>query len=243
LLKEVYHNHGALGRYQHLSSLVQGLGVRVDRRWWGKAGNIGQGYRLGQGVLLDRGVQAYIDGSLGLRHSYSVSPEHSVNGAGDAIGLVIPFDIVPHRIALDQGGMYPVDPRTATLHSHGASTPQDEDGSLGQPRIIDGIGCIEQTYNIVHNGGHGPPGRQPVASSQRDGNVLVVAEDHLGVGVASIVDQGIMKATEGCTRVQRYILDVQSPEQIYDDVRAILGLGDIWDGYDSVHGLPPSEAK
>jgi hypothetical protein len=52
-----------------------------------------------------------------------------------------------------------------------------------------------------------------------------------------------MKATEGGTRVQRYIFNAQSAEQIYDDVRAILGLGDSWDGYDSVHGLPPSEAK
>ena len=80
-----------------------------------------------------------------------------------------------------------------------------------------------QTDHVVDNRRHDFAGGLGVAMRHRYGDLLVAAEDHLGIGRAAafVIDQGVVDAAKARTGVERDIFDAKNFEQIDDQVGTV----------------------
>ena len=119
--------------------------------------------------------------------------------------------------------MHPVDPGAAVSRIHWPGAAQDDDRQPVSPGVINRHRRMLQTDDIMHRGGHRPACGARVAVSQRHGDLFMIAENDLRRMIAAIVDQRIVQAAEGRSRIDRDILDLEGFDRIDDDIRAPLG--------------------
>jgi len=72
----------------------------------------------------------------------------------------------------------------------------------------------------VDGGGHRPPGRLGVPVRDRYGDLLVGAEDDLGLALAIVHERVVKPAVRG-SRIQSDVLDSERLKQIDDDVGSV----------------------
>ncbi len=65
-----------------------------------------------------------------------------------------------------------------------------------------------QTDHVVHDGDHRFVFRLGVAMGDGDRDFFVMAEDHFGLVIAAIVDDGIVNAAESRAGIERGVFDV-----------------------------------
>src|SRR5206468_1530805 len=129
---------------------------------------------------------------------------------------------VAHRVPLDLRGVDPVDRRPAAGSVHRPGAAHDDHRHAVELRIVDAHRRMEQADDVVHDRAHRLARVLRVAVRERHGDLLVGAEDDLGLALA-VVHERVVEATVRRPRIQRDVLDAESLEQIDDDVRAETG--------------------
>ena len=85
---------------------------------------------------------------------------------------------------------------------------------------------MEQPYNVEDEGGRRSAGSATVAISDRNGYLLMIAEDELRAFVAQVIDYGFMDVAKSGPGVHRNVFNAQLPQGFCDDVRSPLRLTD-----------------
>ena len=221
--EEVCEHDGVLGRHERARHPLQRRGVGLHSRGRGVARHVRHLERLRELLLLDVGVEANVDGALGLGDDQVVGADERLDGGLDAGGLVVPLHEVADRFALHVGGVNPVDPRTAVVGVERARRAEHQHAGAPHPRVEHRHRRVQQPDDVVHKGGHGLARRTPVPLRDGDRDLLVVAEDELRPRVAHVVDHGVMDASEGGAGVHGNVLDAKGANRVHDDVGAVLG--------------------
>ena len=223
----VAHRHvrGVLGEQQRIFRLHQhlrGLGdhrlLRRDARRHLDRGRGRDRHVVYKRAFLQRRVVAHVDGALGLAHHDGVGAREGVRHAVDAAGLVVPLGEVPHRVALGEGRVDPVDERAPVLLVHGAGGADDEDRAAVDVGVVDAHGRMQQPHHVVHDGDHGLARRLGVAVGDLHRDLLVVAQQHLGI-VLAVVHHGVVETPVAGPRIEGDVGDVVELHEVDDDVR------------------------
>src|SRR5262245_44070108 len=134
--------------------------------------------------------------------------------------------------------MYPVDARAASFGIHRSGTAEHQHRHAVDVGVEYRHAGVLQTNHVVADGDHRFVFRFSVTVSDSNGNLFVMAEDHFGLVIATIIYDGIMNAAERCAGIECGVLDIMGFHQIDDDVRAVLRLFLLYSGHLS---RPPSK--
>ncbi len=176
-------------------------------------------------VFLELGVVAQVHRALRLGHRNPIAARERGGNAVDGRWLIVPLGVVAYGVALDVGGVDPVDPRAAFGLVHRARCAQNQDRRAVDVRVVDGHARVQQADHVVDDGRHGPLARLGEPVGHADGDLLVLAQDHLGHDVATVVDERIVQPAIAGARIQRRVRNLELLEQIDHDVRAIPPIG------------------
>jgi hypothetical protein len=173
----------------------------------------------GERLLLQPGVVTHVDRALRLGHHRPVSAGEGIRHALDAAGLVIPFDVMADLLALDVGGVDPVDEGAAPALVHRAGGADDEDRGAIHIGVVDAHGRMQQSDHVVHDGDHRAAGRLGVAMGDLHGDLLMLAQQHRRA-VAAVIDERVVQAAKARPGIER---DIGKPE-LLDQVDDHIGL-------------------
>ena len=215
-------HHGPRRVGEECGGLVEGGGVRRRRRGRTEERDVGHGERLGHALLLDVGVEADVDGALGVGHGRPHRAEEGFGGSLDAGGLVVVLHVVADGESLHEGGVDPVG-GAAVVGVLRASASEVEDGGAVAPRVEDGHRGVLESDDVVESGGHGLAGDAEVAVGDGDGDLLVGAEHHLGAAVAE-VHEGVVEPAVAGAGVEGDVLHAERAEGLDHVVGAVHGL-------------------
>ena len=221
--KGFYYDHRIARLRESAGRVLDSARVGVGGRRRLEAGDVGHGDRTLERVFLKIGVEAQVDGALRLRAGEPPRAEEGLGNGGDARGLIVQLDVVPHLGPLHERGVDPVDPGPAPRRVHGAGGPEHEEGDPIAEGIEDGHARVLEADDVVDNRRHRPPLRLGTAVREGDGDLLVRGEDQLGRPLAAVVDQRVVQTAVGRARVQRDVLDTGRAQQVHDEVGAVTG--------------------
>ncbi len=141
---------------------------------------------------------------------------------GDRRGLVVPLREVAHRLALHLGGVDPVDRRPAATAIQRSGRAEHHHRDAVEVRVVDAHRRVKEPDDVVHDRAHRLSGGLRVAVRERDGHLLVGAEDDLGPALA-VVHERVVEPAVRRAGIQRDVLDAERLQQIDDHVRAEAG--------------------
>ncbi len=91
------------------------------------------------------------------------------------------------------------------------------------PGVVDRHRRVLEPDDVVHRRGHRLALGARVAVRHRDGDLLVLAEDHLRHMIAAVVDERIVQAAKRRAGIERDVLDLEGLHHVDDHVRPVLG--------------------
>ena len=118
--------------------------------------------------------------------------------------------------------MDPVDPGAPLLDGHRAGAAHQEHGRAIAPRVEDRHAGVLEPDDVVEDGRHRFARGLRVAVRQRHGHLFMAALQQLRPRVAAVVDDGIVDAPEGRSRVERGVLDAERPKDVDDQIGSVL---------------------
>src|SRR5262250_694790 len=86
--------------------------------------------------------------------------------------------------------------------------------------VVDGHGSMLNSNSAVSEDGERLAFNLRVSVGHGDGGFFMTASDELGILVATIVDHGFMKASEGRARISAHVLDAERLDDVDHVVRA-----------------------
>ena len=175
-------------------------------------------------AFLQCSIQIDINRSFGRGLCDLLTSEDGLNGRWYRAGLVVPFGVVPHQSALVSAGVYPVNPGSAFGRIPGACGTQNQHGRAVTPCIENGHGGMHQANVGVHHRAHHGAADFGIALCQRDGHLLVQAQQHLRMFVAQVIDQAVVQAAVTRPRIQGQIGQSQTSQALGNRVTS----PDIW---------------
>ncbi len=167
--------------------------------------------------LLQRRVVAHVDRALRLGHHHRIGAREAFRHAVDGGRLVVPLDVVAHRVALHQRGVGPVDVRPALGLVHRAGGAHDEDRHAVEIGVVDRHAGVQQADEIVQDHRHRLAARLGVAVRDLHRDLFVVAQHHRRLVVA-VVDQRIVQAAEARAGIERDVGKIVALDAVDDDV-------------------------
>ena len=236
------HQHRIFCRQQTVGDRFQRLYVGGHRHRHLVVGCLRQRHVFGQRLLLQPGVVAHVDRALRLGHHRRVGARKRIRHALDAGRLVIPFHVMAQLLAVDVGGVDPIDERPAAAFVHRPGGADDEHRAAVDIGVIDAHGGVQHADHVVHDRHHRLAGRLGVAVGDLHRDLLVLAEQDRRL-VAAVIDQRVVQAAIARARIERDIGKVVMLDQIDDDVGLprLLGVADGRVGFfgDVVHRSGP----
>ena len=235
------HQHRIFRRQQTIGDRFQRFGVRRHRHRHLVVGRFRQRHVFRQRLLLQPGVVAHVDRALRLGHHRRVGARKRIRHALDARRLVVPFHVMAQLLAIDVGGVDPVDERPPPAFVHRPGGADDEDRAAVDIGVIDAHGGVQHADHVVHDRHHRPAGRLGVAVGDLHRDLLVLAQQDRRL-VAAVIDQRIVQAAIAGARIERDIGKAVMLDQIDDDVGLprLLGVADGRVGFgDVVHRAGP----
>ena len=118
--------HRVFGLQEHIGHAFERRRIRGDGRGHAHGAHGRQWHIVREWRLLQPRVVAHVNGPLRLGHHYAVGTRERLRHAIDRGGLVIPFGVVAHRLALHVCGVGPVDARAALGFIHGPGGTDDK---------------------------------------------------------------------------------------------------------------------
>ena len=194
--------HRMLGLEQLVGDRLDGARIGRHRRRRGDGMERRQRHVVGLRRLLQRRVVAHVDRALRLGHHHRIGAREALRHAVDRGRLVVPFDVVAHRVALHQRGVGPVDVRAALGFVHRAGGADDEDRHAVEIGVVDRHAGVQQADEIVQDHRHRLAGRLGVAVRDLHRDLFVVAQHHRRLVVA-VVDQRVVQAAEARAGIER----------------------------------------
>ena len=201
-----------LRRLDAAERLPDRRGGRRRRRRRPVAADIGDGDLLGKRRFLQFGVETDIDRTLGPGGGDLVSPEDGFHRRLGRARLVVPFGVMADHRRLVLGGMNPVDPGPALVGVHRPGGAEDDHRAAPAPGVEDRHGAVHEADIGMQRHGHGRLGDPGIAVGDGDRVFFVQADQHLGIGVAEVIDDGIVKAAIAGAGHQGDIFEVEAPD-------------------------------
>ena len=205
---------------EHRGGLLDELG---RRRWIGlrhEARGVDRRERLGELGLLHLGVEVDVDRTHGRGVGDPGGADDRLAGGRGRGRLVVPLGVVAHDRALVARGVDPVDPGPPLGGIDRAGGAEHDDGHAVAPGVEHRHGGVEQADIGMHGGGHRLAGHLGVAVGDRDGALLVQAEQHLRRLVAEEVDDRIVQAAVARAGIERDVGNFQRAQRVGDHVAA-----------------------
>ena len=106
---------------------------------------------------------------------------------------------------------------------HRPGSADDEHRCVVEPGLVDGLARVLQADDVVNQRGLKPSRGQVVALRHGDRHLFVAAGDDLGPDIPAVGHQGFMHSTGGRAWIQGDVLDAEPIQQVYDEVRHVLG--------------------
>ena len=172
---------GKFGGVQHLRDPPQRVRVRHHAGWRVEQRNVGDRDGVVELRFLPPGVERDVDGALRFGHGHAVPTHEGLGHAQRVVGLVVPLHVVSNEVALNEGGMHPIDPWTASLEAHRAGAAHNDHRGAARVGVVDGHGRVERPHDVVHESDQRAIGYARVAVGDRNGDLLVQALDDLRV--------------------------------------------------------------
>ncbi len=169
------------------------------------------------GASCKRRVVAHVDRPLRLGGHDRIGAREAFRKALDRGRLVVPLDVVAHRVPLHQRAVGPVDMRTAFRLVHRAGGADDEDRHAVDIGVVDRHAGVQQADEVVQDHRHRLAGRLGVAVRDLHGDLLVIAQHHRRL-VAAVIDQRVVQPAEARTRIERDEREAVALDQVDDDV-------------------------
>ena len=211
---------GVLGRDEHLREL--GDRTRVGRRWGGwrqsrhaQLPTIGDGDRF----LLEGGIRHQHHGPVRRGRRYLVGAHRRLGEVRERHRRVVPLGVIAdHR----RGVLHRVRPLHVAAPPRGVEDVADHhvDGHAIGKGVVDRHRRMLQADGAMGHDHHRLALDLGVAVCHRHRRLLVAARQELGLGVAAVVDDGLVQTAERGARVGGHILQVERLEDIDHEVRA-----------------------
>ena len=167
--------------------------------------------------FLHRRVVDHVDRPLRFAHHDRVGAREGIGHAVNAAGLVIPFGKLAHRVALGEGGVNPVDERTAVFLVHRPGGADEKYRAAVDVGVVDAHGRVQEADDVVHDGDHRFAARLGVAVSDLHGDLFVITQQHRRL-VLAVVDQRVVQSAIARARIERDVWEAVLLDQIDDDV-------------------------
>ena len=129
-----------------------------------------------QRLLLQPGVVAHIDRALRLGHHRGIGARKRIRHAFDARRLIVPFDVMAKLLAIDIGGVDPVDERAAPALVHRAGGTDDKDRTAIEIGVVDSHGGMQHADHVVNDRHHRLAGRLGVAMRDLHRDLLMLTQ-------------------------------------------------------------------
>jgi hypothetical protein len=139
-------------------------------------------------LLLQPGVVAHVDRTLWFGHHRGISARKRIRHALYARRLIIPFDVMTKLLAVDIGGVDPVDERPTPALVHRAGGADDKDRTAIEISVVDSHGGMQHADHVVHDRHHRLARCLGVAVRDLHSDFLMLAEQERRI-IAAVIDQ------------------------------------------------------
>ena len=164
--------------------------------------------------LLQSHVQADVDRPLRRRTHAGGGAQHALHQRGGRTWLVVPLHAVTQQCALILHRVNPIDPRAPLGRVAGPVGAHDQHGRA----IAPGVECpeqpVHQSYVGVQRDSHRAVRGLGIAVGDREGVILMQAQQHLRIPVSEIVDKAVVEAAIARTGIQRDVLDTEASQHL-----------------------------
>ena len=212
------HQHRIFGGQQPVGDFVKRLGVGRHRHRHLVVGGLRQRDVFAQRLLLQPGVVTHVDRALRLGHHRRVGARKGIRHALDAGRLIVPLHVVAQLLAVDVGGVNPVDERPPPAFIHGTGGADHEHRAAVDIGVVDAHGGMQHADHVVHDRHHRLAGGLGIAVRDLHRDLLVLAEQQRRI-VAAVIDQQVVQAAIARARIERDVGKAVVLDQIDDDVR------------------------
>ena len=168
--------------------------------------------------FLERRIEVHVGGAARGRHRHLRRAQQRVVGRGHGARLVVPLRVAADESALIGGGVDPVDPRAPTGGVPRPGRSQDQHRRPVAPGVEDRHAAVHQADVRMEHDAHHAPGDLRVPVRDRDGALLVQAQEHLGLPVPGVVHEAVVKPPEARPRVQRDVGQLERLQHAGDGV-------------------------
>ena len=172
---------------------------------------------LRQRLFLQPGVVAHIDRALRLGHHRRIGARERIRHAVDAGRLIIPLHVMAQLLAVDVGGVDPIDERPPPAFVHRAGRADDEDRAAVEIGVVDAHRRVQHADDVVHDRHHRLAGRLGVTVRDLHRDLLVLAQQDRRI-VAAVIDQRIVQPAIAGAGIERDIGESVMLDQVDDNV-------------------------
>ena len=190
---------------------IGGFGQRDRVRRW-RGGHFGAAGRWHFDIMIElgflqAGVVAHVDRTLARAHHHRVGAREGARHAVDGGRLIVPFDKIANRLALNVGGVNPVDKRPALGFGQRPGGAHDEHRRAVEISVIDAHRRVQQADQVMHDGDHRLALGAGVTMGDLHGDLFMLAGQHRRI-VLAIVDQRVVQAAVARAGIERDVLEV-----------------------------------
>ena len=194
--------------------------MRTRRGGGLKAGHVGEFRNFVELLFAKASVEHNVDRSLGLCAGGDIGARHRVHDSGRGGGLVVEFDHLAHHRRLIGRGVDPVDPWAALVGIHRAGGAHQEQRLAVAERVEDRHVRVHQPDVGMDDGRHRLVRGFRIAVRNAHRMVFMQAQQHARIGIAEMVDDGIVQAAIAGAGVEAHIFKPEPAQHLRRHVRA-----------------------